>query len=187
MLQRALLPAVLALAALPSPAAAKCDVSSFGMDPRCKLFVSPGLTLGGGIPLEGEQRGGFVLGGEVSVIYVSEHLRGMLFGGGYLDGLYGWDRRAGRMSAGGVLGWAFIGLDLGYLADFQPEGPRHGLSVRLFLTYSGLVSAYARYGFLYGTAGIMEFGLLLKIPFSILRNRGGEWKRHLRLFGMIGV
>jgi hypothetical protein len=173
---------VLLVCAAPRPAAAHglggLGEMVGGWSPEKLLILSPGLTLGGALPTTEKGPGGLVLGGEVSLLAFAEN---MVWGGGYVDGVYGWDRHAGRLSVGGVFGVWFGGVDAGYLVDFSRGGPHHGVSVRLFAA-AGIVTVYARYGYLYGAPDFLEFGVLLKLPFSLMKKDRTGWKEHVRLF-----
>lgn len=126
-----------------------------------KVFgVSPGFTLGVAPTLGSGP--GFFLGGELSVFY----WRDAWFGGVVGDLIHDYHRGTKRFMVGPMFGFAFVGIDGGYLGEITPDGLRHGLAIRLFATIA-VGSLYFRYGGVFDARDYVEVGLLLKIPIPI--------------------
>lgn len=136
------------------------------------LYLSPGLTLGGAVDLEGEDSTpAMVLGGELSLVYLDTAQRGIYYGL-VLEGVYDWQRDAARMMVGAVLGWRYIGIDGGFLASFEPGrsgaggSVRRGGALRVFVAV-GVLAVYARYGDYAGGESFVDFGALFKLPLPV--------------------
>lgn len=135
-------------------------------------LARPGTYLPVGLSVSGafrdEAPDGLMLGAEASLVSFNEIGPPGAWFGGYLDG--GWDfaAEAFRHSLGPQFGIAMLGLDTGYLGQWQSGSYRPGLASRGFITL-GWVAVYGRYGRLWGLAGagdedVAEFGVLAKIP-----------------------
>jgi hypothetical protein len=130
--------------------------------PSRAVYISPGLTFGGTYSFDLSTRP--MLGGEVSAYY----WRDGRYIGLFAEGLYDWSRSAARITVGPELGWGFVGLDGGYLADFSAGGPHHGGSVRLFFSV-GVVGLFVRYGAVRDAPDFVDFGLFIKAPMTVYR------------------
>ena len=141
-------------------------------------YLPVGLNLGAGI--HPDLNHGFVLGGEISAAYLSS--RNGVWGGLYVDGVWDWGSDTTRVSFGGEVGFAFIGLDMGYLWDIGPGWDhRQGLSLRGLLTIS-IVTITGRWGHLFSGDPVErdfgEVGILIKFP--IFLTEGGRAYRPRR-------
>ncbi|MFT7580290.1 MAG: hypothetical protein ACI9MR_001959 [Myxococcota bacterium] len=124
------------------------------------LYLSSGVNVGGGLDLEGDQDG-LVVGGEVSIVQLTKNL----WYGAYLDTLYMSNREVGRTSLGGEIGLSFVGLEVGYVAEFGGDDTFHGLRLGGVLTLAA-VAIYVR-GVILGNEAArstLELGFLFKIP-----------------------
>ncbi len=150
-------------------------------------FLLPGLSLGTAATVGsgGSADWAFSLGGEVSAVY----LWGTTWAGVYADGLWATPGDGGRLGAGAEVGWALLGLELGWVAKLAPrlagEPVRHGLRVGALVTLGG-VASYLRWVHLpaasatvvspggpspAGAENIVELGLLLKWPLGLSDQR----------------
>ena len=124
-------------------------------------FVPVGLNTGlgvvGGSP-------SFLLGAEVSAVYLGE----ALWGGFYGDALYDFSQAQQRLSVGSEFGWLFLGAELGGVAIIGEARDIYGLRVGGLLT-NGFSTAYLRWIGLghENQEDIFEAGLLFKWPFMI--------------------
>lgn len=104
---------------------------------------------------------GFLVGPEVSLVYLDQSGPWV---GVYTDALYDGGSERARISAGGEVGYAIFGLDLGYVTTVRGER-EHGFRAR------GMFSLAAVH--LYGGAGRLsdatygELGVLLKVPIEL--------------------
>ncbi|MCC6900985.1 MAG: hypothetical protein IT377_18550 [Polyangiaceae bacterium] len=104
---------------------------------------------------------GFLVGPEVSLVYLDQSGPWV---GVYTDALYDGGSDRARISAGGEVGYAIFGLDLGYVTTVKGER-EHGFRAR------GMLSLAAVH--LYGGAGRLsdttygELGVLLKVPIEL--------------------
>ncbi len=115
-----------------------------------------GLTTG--VSLD---RGGFLLGGELSVVRQTQEF---FWFGGYLDGVYDFERKQTRLSIGPEFGWSALGLDAGYLLALDGAGAHGGITARPLLSI-GYVTVYGRVSHLFEAKRTwVEAGLLLKYP-----------------------
>jgi hypothetical protein len=136
--------------------------------PRRAVYISPGLAFGGTYSFDLSTRP--MLGGEVSAFYWHDGP----YVGLFVEGLYDWSRSAARITVGPELGWGFVGLDGGYLADFSAGGPHHGGSVRLYFSL-GVVGLFVRYGAVRDAPDFVDFGIFLKAPMTVYREE--RWPR----------
>jgi len=128
-------------------------------------FAPIGLNVGSS--LNDSDTSGLVLGGEASVVYLTDVT--LLWIGGYVDGVHDFGKGASRFSAGPELGWMFGGIELGYLTQWMDEQFHHGFRVGLIVTF-GILAGYVRWGHLFGVVEESDFGeigVLLKFPFPI--------------------
>ncbi len=115
-----------------------------------------GLTTG--VSLD---RAGFLLGGELSVV---RQTREFFWFGGYLDGVYDFERKQTRLSVGPEFGWSAFGLDAGYLLALDGAGAHGGITARPLLSI-GYVTVFGRVSHLLEAQQTwVEAGLLLKYP-----------------------
>lgn len=129
-------------------------------------YLPVGLTLGGSV--HPDDMNGFVLGAEVSGVHFSA--RSMFWVGAYTDALYDFGPNAFRFSVGPEIGYSVLGLDFGYLgvAD-DHEGYSSGIQLRAIVSL-GVLSAYGRWGHVFGDVGEHDFGelgVLIKVPFEL--------------------
>lgn len=150
---------VLLLTAIPLSALARTSMPEHG------VYFSPGVLVGGAKTFE--HGTGLNLGGEISVSY---YMGGAV--GGVVDGLYDFERQAGRGMVGPLIAFSTWGFDGGYLIEVTGTGSHHGGALRAFLTL-GYVSVFARYGLLAGAPDFVEGGILLKLPLNL--SRGKPW------------
>lgn len=104
--------------------------------------------------------GGFVLGGELSLVRQTQEFYWV---GGYVDATYDFARKQTRISVGPELGWSALGLDVGYLVVLDGETTRSGVTARPLVSI-GYVTAYGRVSHLFDDRTWLEAGLLLKYP-----------------------
>ena len=128
-------------------------------------FVPVGLNVG--LALHDEYENSYLIGGEASLVYL-ENSR-MMWGGGFVDGL--WDDASGtyRFCAGPEFGVMFGGVELGYMVERYAEEWYHGVRAGLVATVAFL-SLYGRIGFLFGNPEeptIGELGVLVKFPLPL--------------------
>lgn len=113
---------------------------------------------------------GVVLGAEASAARVAAAWRVPTFWrGAYVDGLYDFGARRGRVGVGPEIGVAFLGLDAGFVAQLGDGALRPGFAVRPMLTV-GLVTLYARFVDVPGDSVVnrtWELGALFKWPIGI--------------------
>ena len=136
----------------------------FAIDSSDLVFVSGGAVFGQAVALSGDLSEGVVLGGEFS----AGHLwKTMWYVGGVVDGVWDAGRHRGRTMVGPEFGYAFVGIDGGYLVEYGGGGTtHHGAAVRLLLSAIAM-HLYVRYGMLVGAPDLVEFGLLLKVPWVL--------------------
>jgi hypothetical protein len=161
------------IAALPGAAAAEPNIGPLVVPKG--LFLPVGINLGGALHPSIKGGSGFLFGGEVSAVYHS-HDPHPLWAGGYVDVLRDFGAGSTRFSIGPEFGWAFVGIDAGYLGQIRKGVYHHGFVGRFMLSI-GLVTAYARWGHLFDDPterNFGEFGALLKFPIP-LRTRGRSW------------
>jgi hypothetical protein len=159
------------IAARPGAAAAEPNIGPLFIPKG--VFLPVGVNLGGALHPSIRGGSGFLFGGEVSAVYHS-HDPHPLWAGGYVDVLRDFGTGSTRFSLGPEFGWAFLGLDAGYLGQIKKGVYHHGVVGR-FLLSIGVVTAYARWGHLFddpAESNFGEFGALLKFPIP-LRTRGG--------------
>jgi hypothetical protein len=154
----------LALALVGAPAAAEKINEDLDFVPE-GWFVPVGVNVG--LALHDQFQNSYVLGGEASVVYL-DNTR-MMWGGGFVDGL--WDEGSGtyRFCAGPEFGVMFGGVELGYLVERYAEKWYQGLRAGVVATVAFL-SLYGRIGFLFGDAEestIGELGVLVKFPLPL--------------------
>jgi hypothetical protein len=128
-------------------------------------FMPVGLNVG--LSLHDEFENSYLVGGEASLVYL-ENSR-MMWGGGFVDGL--WDDGSGtyRFCAGPEFGVMFGGVEVGYLVERYAEEWFQGLRAGVVATVAFL-SLYGRVGFLFGGADESTFGeagLLVKFPLPL--------------------
>lgn len=128
-------------------------------------FVPVGVNVG--LALHDEYENSYLIGGEASLVYL-ENTR-MMWGGGFVDGL--WDDSSGtyRFCAGPEFGMMFGGVELGYLVERYAEEWYHGVRAGIVATVAFL-SVYGRVGFLFGNPDeptIGELGVLVKLPLPL--------------------
>jgi len=129
------------------------------------FFVPVGVNVG--LALHDEYDNGWLLGGELSFVYL-ETAR-MLWFGGYADGLYDNGSGTYRFCAGPEFGFMFGGVEVGYLAERYADGWHHGVRAGLVATVAFL-SLYGRFGFLFGNPEeptVGELGILAKFPLPL--------------------
>jgi len=130
-------------------------------------FAPIGVNLG--TSLHDSDTSGLILGGEASLVYLTDIT--LLWAGGYVDGFHDFGTGASRFSIGPEVGWMFGGIELGYLTQWFDKRFHHGFRAGVVLTL-GLISAYCRWGHLFGLpdeSDFAELGVLLKFPFPIER------------------
>lgn len=105
--------------------------------------------------------GGFLLGGELSIVRQTQEFAWF---GGYIDGVYDFQRKQTRLSIGPELGWSAFGLDAGYLLALDDEGAHSGITARPLISI-GYITAFGRVSHLFEDKRTwVEAGLLLKYP-----------------------
>nr|HEX4313353.1 hypothetical protein [Kofleriaceae bacterium] len=162
-------------------AAARADTCAGPRPDDVTPFLSPGITIG--VSGTGTGSGsavttepGFVIGGELSIVRVSQPadcsagsavnaldwLPVIRWLGAYIDGVYDTHGNVVRISLGPEVGWEMFGLDGGFLVREQGGHVSPGFAVRGVLTF-GYVQLYVRGE----SARTGEAGLLLKWPFAV--------------------
>jgi hypothetical protein len=149
------------LALLCAPAVARADA---GPKVRDSLWFPMGLNFGYRVnpdPLAN----GFLLGPEVSLVYIT---RSLTWAGVYGDVLRDFGTDVTRMSVGAEAGVAILGLDVGYMRDLG-DPSTEGFRARLLVSFAAV--------HLYGGVGQMftepdnstygEAGILLKFPIPL--------------------
>ena len=147
--------AVVALAAAGEARAGGFDLNG--------IWSPVGVALGGSF--NGQDRGGFFVGPEASVVYFSEGV----WAGGFADVVWDFGSHQLRHTIGPELGFGPFGVDFGYLGVLQDGDYRPGYAARGMLTFS-LISVYGRYGHVFDDAPIPTFGevgVLLKVPIPV--------------------
>jgi hypothetical protein len=127
------------------------------------IWAPVGLELGGSF--NGQDRGGFFVGPEVSVVYFSDGV----WAGGFADATWDFGSEQLRHAIGPELGFGPFGVDFGYLGVLQDGDYRPGYAARGMLTFS-VISVYGRYGHVFDDAPIPTFGevgVLLKLPIPV--------------------
>lgn len=160
---RTILPAVGA-AALALAAAGEARASGFDID---GVWAPVGVELGGSF--NGQDRGGFFVGPEVSVVYFQHGI----WAGGFADATWDFGSEQLRHAIGPELGFGPFGVDFGYLGVLQDGAYRPGYAARGMLTLS-LITVYGRYGHVFDDAPIPSFGevgVLLKVPIPVAIER----------------
>src|SRR5262249_37935169 len=131
--------------------------------PPMGWFAPVGVNVGGS--LHHDVPGGFVLGGEASIVRFDG-----AWMGAYTDALWDFGADEFRFSVGPEIGIAFLGVDLGYLGTVSGDEYHHGVAVRGLLTLS-LVGFYARWGHQFArderSPDFGEVGALLKVPLPV--------------------
>jgi hypothetical protein len=153
---------VTALAAAAVALAAAGEARAGGFDLN-GIWSPVGVALGGSF--NGQDRGGFFLGPEASVVYFSDGV----WAGGFADVLWDFGSDQLRHTIGPELGFGPLGVDFGYLGVLQDGDYRPGYAARGMLTFS-LISVYGRYGHVFDDAPIPTFGevgVLLKVPIPV--------------------
>jgi hypothetical protein len=127
------------------------------------LFLPIGLNLGGAVN-QGAPNG-FVLGGEVSAVYL---YRTWAWTGAYVDVLRDFGAGATRFSIGPEGGWGPFGLDGGFLIEERGGQAHPGTALRLVLSAS-VLTLYGRWGHVFGDdeRNFAEIGVLIKFPIAI--------------------
>jgi hypothetical protein len=140
--------------------------------PDTNHYLPVGLAIGGAIHPVVDN--GFLIGGEFSYARLNPDDQGFWVGG-YVDALWDTGPGAFRFSTGPEIGWAFLGVDGGYIGQVSDSGYTHGVAVRPMLTLAFITLA-GRYGHLFGDVRERDFGeitVLLKIPIPIgVKKRG---------------
>lgn len=105
--------------------------------------------------------GGFLLGGELSVV---RQMQEFAWFGGYVDAVYDFQRKQTRLSIGPEFGWSALGLDAGYLVALDGDGAQSGITARPLISI-GYITAFGRVSHLFEDERTwVEAGLLLKYP-----------------------
>lgn len=141
------------------------------------LWLPVGLSLGGAF--RGDLPTGFVLGGEVSAVYLwmEDTPEGMWLGG-VADAVWDFGSDAFRHRLGPEIGWGPLGVDLAYLGQARDDSYHPGLSVRGVFTLA-VVSLYGGYGHVFVDgegADFGEFGGLIKFPIPIAVESRRAWR-----------
>lgn len=124
------------------------------------LWMPVGVNLGWAVN-PSPVRNGFLIGPEVSLVYLDQ--KGW-WAGAYTDALYDGGSERARISAGGEVGYAILGIDLGYVTTLRGEREQ-GFRARAMLSLAAV--------HLYGGAGRLsdstygELGVLLKFPIEL--------------------
>ena len=149
---------VLLLAAIVLGASTKASSEE---TPAPGWFLPLGINLGAAMSTSDTA---FILGGEFSAV----HIDGPFWAGMFTDGLHDFSQSSNRVTAGGELGWLFLGLELGYTAELKGSELLHGPRTGALLT-NGFTSGYLRWTALNSTerTHIAEVGLLIKWPFML--------------------
>lgn len=159
---RALVALAVALAlttALARPAEAHRPVTN-------SVWVPAGVTLAAS--LDEDADAGFVVGGEVSVVYLDET---GFWVGGYVDTVYDVGPDATRLTVGPEAGFGFVGMDGGYAVEWRGGTAYHGGAARFLLTW-GVVAVYGRVAHFVAPGPertLGEVGVLLKWPIEMFR------------------
>jgi hypothetical protein len=127
------------------------------------------LPVGVGVASVSHSQGasGTAVGAEASVVYFP--VGHGFWNGAYADGLYDTGSRRVRMSTGLEVGYVFLGVDGGPVAQVGEAPARFGLEVRPMLSL-GVMHLYGRWGWLFGDAAggaFREIGVLVKLPIRI--------------------
>jgi hypothetical protein len=133
----------------PAPAWADDDAAAFTIGSRPVWFVTAGATGGGTV--KGDAGGAGFVGGEVSLV----RLRDARFTGLYADAYYDFGADGTYVTAGPEVGWIrrsrtfpiSLGLDGGGAARFADDTAWGG-TARVFVSFVGSLSVYARYAYL---------------------------------------
>jgi hypothetical protein len=99
---------------------------------------------------------------------------GILWYGGYADGVGDASSGALRFSTGPEIGLGPYGIDAGYLMRIDGGELRHGFTIRPIMTI-GIASIAGRYGHVFGADRGAHFGevsVLLKFPIVLV---GDPW------------
>ncbi|MBW2525302.1 MAG: hypothetical protein JRI23_14045 [Deltaproteobacteria bacterium] len=132
------------------------------------FWLPVGVTLGGAF--RGDLPDGFMLGAEVSAVYLwAEGDAGGMWLGGVADAVWDFGIDAFRHRVGPEIGWGPLGVDVTYLGQARDGVYDPGINVRGLFTLA-VVSLYGGYGHLFvdGDGGSYgEFGALVKFPIPI--------------------
>lgn len=124
------------------------------------LWMPVGLNLGYAVN-PSPVPNGFLIGPEVSLVYLDQDV---WWAGAYADALYDGGSERARISVGGEVGYAILGLDLGYVTTLRGEREQ-GFRARAMFSLAAV--------HLYGGAGRLsdatygELGVLLKFPIEL--------------------
>ena len=136
---------------------------------RRRWLFPVGINVGAGLHDNGAPTGA-VFGGEASAALVAVAWKVPTFWrGGYVDGLYDFGTKRARFSIGPEAGFAFLGIDGGFVVQTGDGAVRPGFAVRPLLTF-GIVSAYARFVDIPGDPVVdqtWELGALVKWPIGL--------------------
>jgi hypothetical protein len=146
----------------------KTAYSDFDIDK--KLWLPIGINFGytwTDATADGQGQDSGFLGFEVSTVMT---LESSVWFGAYFDAIFPLDADAAtaRISFGPEIGFAFLGMDGGYVAEFYDGNASEGVQVR-FLFYWVIGGIYVRTGALWsddtdGARGFTEAGMLFKLP-----------------------
>jgi hypothetical protein len=169
----------MAISALALSMGAPRRAASDAMPPAAPgWYVPVGINLGGS--LHHDVPGGFLLGGEVSVVNRNQASQAVWVGG-YADGLWDFGADHARISIGPEIGYGPLGFDLGYVAAVgRDDGYHHGIAGRGVVTLS-LVAFYVRVGKIFDIEeeAYGEIGALIKLPLPLYTERGDPRPPHL--------
>lgn len=133
------------------------------------VWMPVGVTLGGAF--RDEPVSGFVIGGELSVVYLwmDSGLQGMWLGG-VADATYDFGVEGVRHRVGPEIGYGPVGIEVAYVGlDRDEEGYRPGINLRAVAGIS-VLALYGGWGHMFGDgpgANYGEFGGLLKFPIPL--------------------
>jgi hypothetical protein len=153
--------AAIVAAALALAAAGEARASGW-FDPN-GVWAPVGLELGGSF--NGQDRGGFFIGPEASVVYFSDGV----WAGGFADAVWDFGSDQFRHAIGPELGFGPLGVDFAYLGVLEDGDYRPGYAARGMITFS-VLAVYGRYGHVFDNAPIPTFGevgVLLKLPLPV--------------------
>lgn len=165
----------LLLAAVLAPAAARADASpTFYWE---NLYVPFGLNVGGSI--HPTLSSGFLLGGEISVVNVTEPKSGhpdFLSWGGFLAFDHDFGTGAHRLAFGPEAAWEMVGLEAGFVRQFG-SSELSGMRLRVY-GFFALVTFYVGQTIAFGDVRertFTEAGALLKLPLCFPTAHSCDW------------